>query len=109
MGVAGVAAVLRQRGPRVRTRERKYGHPSDHINVRVPRELAEWVADQGRTVTAGTVRALDYARDALGEIGEELLADVELRAVVERCTEGEALGRFAREAIEAKRGKSGRR
>lgn len=90
--------------PNVRTRIRKYGHPSEKLHVRCPTELMRAIDVAGGNRSEGTVRLLDRAVDAQTVLGD-LWAEVEVRAYREQITEGEALGRWAREAIERERGK----
>jgi hypothetical protein len=100
-------AARRAEDVQMRTRVRKRGHPSEQISFRCPSELVRAIEDAGSDKTEGATRLLDRAVDARNELGE-FWTDVEIRAYREQITEGEALGRIAREALERDRKGRGR-
>lgn len=93
-------AASREEPVQMRTRMRKRGHPSEPLAFRCPKELLRAVEDAGADKTEGAIRLLDRAVDARAELGD-FWAAVEMRAYRDQVTEGEALGRIAREALEA--------
>jgi hypothetical protein len=88
-----------------RTHERKRGADSTQTSVRFPDDLLARIGKDGGahgdSFRSAVVRLLDASLDAIGELGEQWTTEVQLRAYAEQITEGQALGRFAREAIEA--------
>lgn len=93
----------------MRTRERKRGHPTTKENIRFPLEQTDFARQMGPDLTKGLVRTVDFLIDALAELGP-LRRELELRAYEEQITEGQALGRWAKEGIErARKGQRARR
>jgi hypothetical protein len=84
-----------------RMRQRERGHPTEHIGFRCPKELVEAAATLDRDRSKGLVRLLDQAHDARIELGQ-LWVEIEVFARREGISEGAALGRLAREALEAR-------
>lgn len=86
----------------MRTRERSQRkHPRTPVHVRIPDELLPFVEGFGVDRSAGVVRAVDLAKDVRELMGVDW-GKVEVRAYLEQITEGEALGKFALEAIRSK-------
>lgn len=83
-------------------RDRRRGHPSTRTTFRCPDELRSTAEGEGRDLTEGMITLLDRAVDSREALGD-LFGEVQVRAHREGITEGEALGRFAREAIARKR------
>jgi hypothetical protein len=84
-----------------RPRFRERGHPTEHIGFRCPAELVEAATVLERDRSKGIVRMLDIANDARTELGM-LWVEVEVLAHREGMSEGSALGRLAREALESR-------
>lgn len=95
-----VRRVTEEKG--VRKRYRGKGHPVDFVGFQCPRELREAADQEGDSRTEGMIVLLDRAVQSKDELGD-LWTEVLVRAAREQITEGEALGRFAREAIEAQK------
>lgn len=81
-----------------RPRHRERGHPSEHVGFRCPSELLDAATKLERDRSKGIVRMLDMAHDAREELGE-LWMELEIFAHRKGITEGEALGRVAREVL----------
>lgn len=95
-------AARREESVQVRTRVWPRGTKTQPLAFRCPLEVHDAVMEAASgDKTAGALRLLVLAMDAQKELGD-LWVQVEVRAVQENITEGEALGRIAREALEKK-------
>lgn len=95
--VANIAAQF-ERMPINRARRRERGHPTEAVGFRCPEELIGAAKSLDRDLSKGMIRMLDRANDAARELGD-LWIEVEILAHREGITEGEALGRLARDAL----------
>lgn len=80
------------------TRRRAKGFESELVAFRCPTEILPVIDSIDVSRTAGLVRLLDQAIDARTAFGD-LWIELEVRAHREGISEGEALGRLAREAL----------
>lgn len=92
----------------LKKRMRKRGHPSKMVGFRCPEELLVVANAEGEDQTDGLVILLDRGTDVRVEIGEELWREVGVLAHRQGITEGQAVGRLAREALERELKKSRR-
>lgn len=86
-------------------RDRKRGHPSQMVGFRCPSELLKAANVEGRDQTDGLILLLDRAHDAREEMGKDWV-EVVVRAHREGITEGQAMARLIKEALEKDRKKS---
>lgn len=88
-----------QKGSYVRRHRRPRGHPTTQINWRCPDEIVKVIDTEGEDRSDGLMILLDRAVDAKAVLGD-LWVEVIVKAHREGITEGEALGRIAKAAIE---------
>lgn len=105
-------AALANREQAMRVRERPRGAPTKQTSVRLPKDQMDQIGDKGgpygQSFAASVERLLDVGLDAIKELGQDnWTTEIQIRAIREQITEGEALGRYAREAIEREREQSG--
>lgn len=81
-----------------RRHDRKRGHPIVRMSLRCPEELVGPITAIGSDFTDGALAHLDTSVDARAELGD-LWSEVEVRSHRDGITEGQALGRLAREAL----------
>lgn len=97
------AAARREDPVQMTTRKRGRGWKTAPLGFRCPVELIEAIEAIGDRTVGATI-LLDRAVDAEKELGD-LWRQVLVRAVEDGCTQGEALGRLARETLEKKGGR----